>query len=283
MHDIIIFSLLVTSVLRFIAIGIGFDFYIESKVPKYKEIILGWLLWLIGGIFPLLTLNISDQQIYEILLLYNGIFTTLGLGLLAYILVSDYLEIKKIFIITYSVILLVVSNILYFTINYEISISFTSIYQQILWMGFILLPIIKWKVFRQRIDRHVWYYYFGILVIGLVYIPIGVIIYLQGYSFGLYNTNDVILISLNYGYLIIITVLLNFLIVHLEYRRTQKQKYDMKDIYSHNLGNALQSIYTALELTENYDLNKEDAETVRKTSQNKIKEAADLLKEIKDL
>lgn len=283
MHDIVIFSLLVVSLLRIIGIGIAIDFYIESKAPEYRVIIIGWLIWLIGGIFPLFSFEIMDQQIKGLMIILNGISTTLGIFVLLVSLVSNYLTIKKVYVYIYLIILVSVSFILYFSLGFNPAISFVSIYQQIMWLSLILLPVIKWKTFQERINKHIWYYFFSILILGLLYIPIAIITYIQGYSFGLYDADNVILISFNYGYLLILTVMINFLIVHLEYRRIQKQKYDMKDRYSHNLGNALQSIYTALELTETYDLNKEDEDMIRKTSHSKIQEAAELLKEIKDL
>jgi len=283
MHDIVFFSLLIVAILRILGIGISIDFYIEFKSSRYMILILGWSLWLIAGVLPLFSFMVTEAQLYEILILYNIILTTLGLLVLAYSLTSNYLTIQKRYIITYIVILFIVSHFLYFLANFNLTVSFVSIYQQIMWLYLILLPIFKWKVFRHSIDRHTWYYFFSILILGVSYIPIAIIIYLRGFSYGLYDSNDVILISFNYGYLLLITVLLNILLVHLEYRLTQREKHALKDRYSHNLGNALQAVYTALELSKNYDLNENDEDMILKTSQDKIKEAAELLKEIRDL
>ena len=283
MHDIVIFSLLIVAIQRILGIGISIDFYIEFKSSRYKTLILGWSLWLIGGLLPLFSFIVNDPLLSQIFVLYNIIFTTLGLLVLAYNLTSNYLTIQKRYIIIYTVILFIVSHFLYFLANLNLTVSFVSIYQQIMWLYLILLPVFKWKVFRLTIDRHTWYYFFSILILGVLYIPIGIIIYLRGFSFGLYDSNDIVLVSFNYGYLVLITVLLNMLFVHLEYRLTQREKHALKDRYSHNLGNALQAIYTALELSKNYDLNENDEDIILKTSQDKIKEAAELLKEIRDL
>lgn len=283
MHDIVVFSLIIASVFRIIGIFVAYDFYLESKAFKYKQIIVGWFLWLIGGLIPLTSFVITNQQLSEILLLYNALITTLGVSVLSFNLVSNYLSINKSFLIGYLVILFILSHILYFIGGYSLSISFTGAFQQVMWMFFMALPIIMWKKFKVRVERNVWYNYFVLFVSGVIYLPIAVIIGLQGYKYGLYSSNDTILIILNYGYLLTITLLIQILIIHIKFRETLAEKRELKDKYSHNLGNAMQAIYTALELTENYEMTEQDENLVRKTSQGKIKEAAELLKEIRDL
>jgi hypothetical protein len=283
MHEIVVFSLVIVSIFRIFGVLVALDFYIESKASRYKAVIVGWAFWLMGGVLALISLIITNQEIYELLHLYNTLISTIGIVILSYTLVSNFLSINKGYVIIYFAILFVISHLLFFIVGYELSISFSSLYQQTMWIFLMLLPIIKWKKFKARVDRGIWYSFFILLVAGLVFIPIGIIISLQGYSYGLYNSDDVLLITFNYGFLLTITLVIHILIIHMKFRETLSEKSELKDKYSHNLGNAIQAIYTALELTENYNLNEQDEKMVRQTSDDKIKEAAELLKEIRDI
>ena len=62
-----------------------------------------------------------------------------------------------------------------------------------------------------------------------------------------------------------------------------KIKDKLKDIYSHNLGNALQAIYTSVDLLLNPEINNKDSQEIKITLQDKLNEAAELLKEIRNL
>jgi len=269
--------------LRILGIGIALDFYSKSKDPNDKIFILAWLIWLISGILPLITLNVSNQQLSEILFFYNITLSTISILLLGYLLITYYVVIHRKYVIIFIIITLLIAHLLYFIVGYGPVVSFGSLVSQFAWLILILLPLVKWSKFKERVDKRIWYMFFTIIVLGLLYIPLGIIIYLRGFSFGLFNADDPLLISLNYGYVILITVLLHALTLHLEYRKSEAEKHDLKDKYSHNLGNVLQSIYTSLDLLNTLKLSKEDENMVRQTLGDKLVEAAKLIEEIRDL
>ena len=135
----------------------------------------------------------------------------------------------------------------------------------------------------KHVDKRLWYIYVIIAIIGLIYLPISISIFAEGLGFGLYDADNIILIFLNYGYIIIITVFLHILTLHLEYTISQLEKFNLKDVYSHNLGNALQAIYTSLDLLSTPNINKKDEDELKTTLHNKLQEAVELLREIREL
>ena len=112
MHDIVVFSLIVVALLRIAGIVISFDFYIDSKNNRQKILILGWFLWLCGGLIPLFSFNISDPQLYGFLLLYNALISTLGLLALGYGLILSYSAMKRRYLIIFILVLFLFSHIL---------------------------------------------------------------------------------------------------------------------------------------------------------------------------
>jgi len=266
-----------------IGLSISIDFYLRSKNSRFLTLGLAWFLWLCAGFFPLISLTIIDLAYADFLLIYNALLTTLALLILVKGLLAYFITVRlKIFLLIIFIII-ILSHFLYFMIGSMMAITITSLISQIIWISGILVPYIRWKIFTKRVDKQLWYTYFIITIVGLVYIPISILIFIEGLGFGLYAADNVVLIFLNYGYLLIITVLLQILTVHLEYKISQAEKLEVKDVYSHNLGNALQAVYTSLDLLSNPNLNNNDKDEVKQTLQDKLKEAAELLKEIRGL
>jgi len=153
----------------------------------------------------------------------------------------------------------------------------------ILWFLFILSPIIRWKNFIARVDKAIWYWFFLILGFSLLYLPIAIVQVLNGYSYGLYDLSEPIIISFNYGYGIVITTLIIVLSIHLEYKVTEDDKGNLKDKYSHNLGNVIQAANTSFELNDNPSVNGDEKEELKDILRKKLKEAADLIKIIREI
>ena len=88
---------------------------------------------------------------------------------------------------------------------------------------------------------------------------------------------------LNYVPTISSAVLLIILLVHLEYTTFSREKSELKDKYSHNLGNIMQVIMSSSDfikgVTRLEASQKEKLDLVEK----KCKEAAKLIKEIREI
>ena len=103
------------------------------------------------------------------------------------------------------------------------------------------------------------------------------------YQYGLYNAEDPLVISLYYIPSISSTALLIVLLVHLEYTISSREKFGLKDKYSHNLGNIMQTITSSSDLIKiSANLNNQDASNLNLINK-KCKEASRLIKEIRKL
>ena len=283
MHPLVVFGLLVVTLIRILGIGISIDFYLRTKDSRFKIYSFGWFLWGCAGILPLIAINVNNQIVNDFLLLYNILLSVLGILLLGWSFSSYFFIMLWRYIIIFSIIILLVPQLLFSIIGFKLVLPIISLFPQIIWILIILLPLIKWKMFIKQVDKLVRYNFYGVIILGSSYIPIGIILIVQGEDYGLYNSDNVVLIMLNYGYLVFMTFLLNLLSLHLEYCVSLTEKIDLKDIYSHNLGNALQSVYTSINLLDFQNLTQEDKLTVKEALDSKLKEAEKLLREIREL
>ena len=122
-----------------------------------------------------------------------------------------------------------------------------------------------------------------ILFTFIFYFPVSVFISTKGYGYGVYNATDPIIIMLNYLPTIIGTILTVILYVHLEYTTSTRQKNDLKDKYSHNLGNIMQIITSATDVSEMHYKQEKDILPNLQLIKEKTEEAAKLIKQIRKL
>ena len=282
MNVLIIFSLFILVIIRFLGFLLSLDFYLKNKNFKSKMGFIGWILWATASILPL---PIVNPLIYGFLLFYNVLFGILALIFLGYSVTSYYIDYKRrgktIIILTISI--LIICHLLLIFFGVELTISILAPFFNLLWILIIITPIIKWRAFHELVDKIAWYMFFILIACGIGYIPLGIIEIINGYGYGLYNVNDILIIGLHYGYLLVITMIFVLIIVHIEYKITEKDKWDLKDKYSHNLGNALQAINTSLELLNLPNLQDADQEELNRTLWSKLQEAAELIKNIREL
>ena len=282
MNVLIIFSLFILAIIRILGFWFSLDFYLRTKNLKFKMGLIGWILWSITSILPLLT---AFSTIYELLLFYNILIGILAILFLGYSITSYFIDYegrgKTIIVVT--ILLLIIFHLLYFIFGAEITDSILSTIFNLLWFLIIVSPILKWGSFHKLVDKITWYMFFILIICGIGYIPLGIIEVINGYSYGLYNVNDSLIIGLHYGYLLVITIIFVLITVHIEYKISENEKRDLKDKYSHNLGNVLQAINTSLELLKLPDLQDTDQKEIDRTLWSKLQEAADLIKNIREL
>ena len=282
MNVLIIFSLFILAIIRILGFWFSLDFYLRTKNLKFKMGLIGWILWSITSILPLLT---AFSTIYELLLFYNILIGILAILFLGYSITSYFIDYegrgKTIIVVT--ILLLIIFHLLYFIFGVELTDSILSTIFNLLWFLIIVSPILKWGSFHKLVDKITWYMFFILIICGIGYIPLGIIEVINGYSYGLYNVNDSLIIGLHYGYLLVITIIFVLITVHIEYKISENEKRDLKDKYSHNLGNVLQAINTSLELLKLPDLQDTDQKEIDRTLWSKLQEAADLIKNIREL
>ena len=128
------------------------------------------------------------------------------------------------------IIIISIPIFLLLTIGFSAARVFLAISIYVSFISTYIIPPLKKKNFKKFIGKSIWWYFSPILVI-LVYFPVSILIYLQGYGYGLYNSNDVVLILLNYIPTISATILMLILFVHLEYNLSTREKFELKDTY----------------------------------------------------
>ena len=91
-------------------------------------------------------------------------------------------------------------------------------------------------------------------------------------------------IIISYLSIIITTILIITFIIHLEYNITYEKKKDIKDKFSHDLGNILQAIESAHYLTrKNEKMVKNNSLEAENIIKKKFREASETLKQIRKL
>jgi hypothetical protein len=282
MNVLIIFTLILLAIIRSLGFWFSLDFYFKTKDFKFKVGFIGWILWSIASLLPLLTIF---SVIYELVLFYNLLFGILAILFLGYNLTSYFIDYegrgKAIIVLT--ILLLIISHLIFIIFGAELTTSILSLFFTLLWLLIIISPILKWKSFLKLVDKITWYMFFILIACGIGYIPLGIFEIINGYGYGLYNVNDILVIGLHYGYLLVITMVFVLITVHIEYRITETEKRVLKDKYSHNLGNVFQAINTSLELLKLNNLKDAEQEEVNLMLWSKLQEAADLLKNIREL
>ena len=91
------------------------------------------------------------------------------------------------------------------------------------------------------------------------------------------------MIMFNYLPTIGFTIILIVLLVNIEYRLSSRERFELKDTFSHDLGNIMQVINSASDLIDiNTDLN-EQAKEGLELIHSKCKEASKLIRQIRNL
>ncbi|MFX1377288.1 MAG: hypothetical protein ACFFA0_15930 [Promethearchaeota archaeon] len=282
MNDLVLFSLIVLMCLRAIGLGISIDFFRGSRDQKFLFFILCWSFWIIANISPIPIELIELNWLKELLHVLNVTCALLGCifylwGFYKYYMIVPFKSMLIILIIS-----IIGPFLVYIFIGYSIALTITSIsIYTVLMTAYILPPFkkVKFKEYMGRSSR--WYY--ATLSTLFLYFPISAISFLSGQKYGLYSSDDSFLIIIYYISPIVTTGMLNLLHLHLEFTISSREKFELKDKYSHNLGNIMQVLYSSLDLiqmrkkTDNED--QKDLVLVRQ----KCEEASELIKNIRNL
>ncbi len=283
MNDLVFFGIIILILIRLIGIIVSVDFYYDSRSKTYIYFGIGWSLWFTVLIFVILSEIASNQMLEEFFLLMNYILGPVAMLLILTGLSSHYIKISPFKIVAFLIFLIITPLIVYFAIG----LNFVYMYSRIVSFSsyFILffLPIIKLKNFKEKIGKSIRWYYLICFSI-LFYIPLSIFLLINNESYGLFQSEDVIIIILAYIPVILTTILIIAFMIHLEYNISYEQKKALKDKYSHNLGNILQAIEGAHFLTkEKKNLDNNSILEVENIIEKKFKEAAEMLKEIRKL
>jgi len=225
---------------------------------------------------------VGTDGLMELFLVLNIIFAVLGITFLCWGFFAYYMHVPFKLMITLIALFITIPFLLFILINYSVAIAFSAVLVNVLLLSAYIVPPIKKKAFFKYMGKTIRWYYATIIVFVL-YFPINILIFSLGYRYGLYNAEDPFIIILCYIPGIASTLLLIILLVHLEYTISSREKYELKDKYSHNLGNIMQAITSAYELySSKIESVKESAE-LDDLLKSKINETAELITDIREL
>jgi len=282
MNDLVLLCLIFFIFVRIIGLGVSIDFFYDTKDTKFIYFTLGWIFWIIANIFPIFADMAEVNALRELYYVLNIIFALVGFIFYIWGFFKYYMHVPFRIMTVLITLSIAIPFLLYFTINFTIAILFSVFLINILLLSGYIIPPVKRKNFIKYMGKSIRWYYATVFTFVL-YFPISAISFLMGYRYGLYNVEDTLMIILYYVPTISSTVLLIILLVHLEYNISSHQKFELKDNFSHTLGNIIQAIQSYSDLINlSASLNTQETsnlELIRK----KCKEASKLIKEIRKL
>jgi len=143
MHELIFYSIFILVFIRTVGLIVSVDFYYDSRSETYIYLALGWGLWVMAGIFPLLSEVADNQMQKEFFLLMNHILGPLALTFLLSGLSSYYINISTLRILVFSIILTVFPLIVYFILGLDFVSIYTRLYQFSIIILMFLGPIFR--------------------------------------------------------------------------------------------------------------------------------------------
>jgi len=238
--------------------------------------------WIVAGIFAIFVNILNETGLNEVLLVFNILFGMLGAIFNTWGFIEYYISIPHRIMKLFLLLTTLMTLLLYLIVSLSASMIFGIIIQNIALFGSFIISPLKKKKFKEFMGKSIRWYYLTSLTF-FFYFPISIFISTKGYGYGVYNATDPIIIMLNYLPTLVGTILLVVLYVHLEYSTSTRQKYELKDKFSHNLGNIMQMITSSTELSEMYYKQEKDILPNLQLIKEKTKEAAKLIKQIRKL
>lgn len=281
MHIIAQFGIIILIFLRIVGLVIAIEFFYDLKESKFKILIIGWFFWILAGCSAIFLNIVENQILFDIFRLINGITTTISLLFVMMGLYTYFRDMSRKALVILSTTFTSIPIITFLLGYFSIAFNLTSPFIFLIIVVYSVVSLKERKNFKNNISSKSYYWYVTVLISFYIYFLSFVIFLLQGYSFGFYSDDFSIPMLVNYLLGIISTITLIIYSIHLEYDISKIQKFKLRDKYSHDLGNLIQVIYSATNLT-NVDevLNKEKVENLN-LIQEKCEEAAKLIKDIR--
>lgn len=284
MNYVLFFTQLALAFIRIIGLGIGLDFIISRGKKRFRGQVAGWGIWILASIFQILAQNVNDLTLVNILDLLFAVCTLIGSFLIAVSIIVYFRPISVVFIFRVTILLLILPLIVYFLMGIEVVANFCIYISFILVGGLYTIGIIESKRFRERVGQSIKWFY-AIIVTILIQFIVYITITLQGVNLGVSSVEleNEILVGVNNTFSIAVLVLTVVLLIHLENSRMRVDNYQLKDKYSHDLGNILQVMVSAIHFFEKKDLPADEREKIIELLNQKSEEVSTLIQEIRAL
>lgn len=239
MHVIAFFGIILLILLRVCGLIISIEFLQDLKESKFKILIIGWLTWIVAGIFALI-ISISETQLLsDIFNLINGVTGSIATLFVLMGLYSYFQKISKKFLGILSIILAFFPIVAFLFGFFSLANNLTSISLFLISLVYTYLPLRKVEIFRKELSIKSLYWYLILAVSVYTYVIFYASFIFQGHSFGFYADEFSIPMYFNYLFGCLITSVILIYYIHLEYDISRVQKYKLRDNYSHDLGNLI--------------------------------------------
>lgn len=282
MNDLVLLSLIIIIFVRVIGLGIAIDFLNATKVEKFKFLTLGWLFWILGALAPIFSSLVENIYLKEVLLVLNAFLATLGTIFILWGFFKYFMTVSFKKMVSLIIIFIIIVVLFFLITDYTVVITFCALFMNLILISTYVIPPIKKKSFKKFMGRSIIWYYASVLMLSLFF-PVSILIALQGEGYGLYSADDPVLIMFNYIPIIATSILFIILLVHLEYTTSSRKQLELKDNYSHDLGNILQVISSAFELIEMKGRTESETSELGKLLKDKLNEAAKQIRDIREL
>lgn len=216
--------------IRIMGVVVSLDFFLKQREERFLIFTFGWILWVITGVLPILSGLVENKEFADFLILLNSLITPFGT---LFIILGIILYIRPISLkvqLTLPLLLLFGQIILILIIGEGLAGQLTLTFFFFLTWGLILLGVIKRREIRKYLARSIIWYY---ITIGMFVLMTMIIVFntIRRESFGLYQSNDVMAILVNYTMGIVLTALIIVLFIHTEQSLSSKELQTSEERY----------------------------------------------------
>lgn len=281
MNSLVFYSLILLSLARLAGFLVALSFFLELKKPRYGYMTFGWFLLILSSISPIIANAMILFELKIIFLILNVLLDVLGFYFSLIGLITEFFSFSRKTIFFYPISIIFVT-IIASIVDYNLSIGinlFLFISSMVVIFG---IPLIKKDLAKECLKESLRWYYLVLLVTVITFL---VVVFSSsiGEGYGLFESNNGILIILNYSPSILAHIIIVIFIIQLENSLIRRDKNELKDKYSHDLGNMAQVVYgntTLLLMEKNLpESTMKKLETIKK----RCIEASDIIREIRKL
>ncbi|MHA2104936.1 MAG: hypothetical protein ACW981_16025 [Candidatus Hodarchaeales archaeon] len=254
------------------------------KKKRFIVLITGWISWILAGFLPIIANITTDVNIKEYIMFINSIAFSLGIFFIFLSIVSYFYELSGKFIFTTCMLIILVPNIVLVFSNFILAKTI-AIVLGIGSLG-VMITILRFNRHKVRnlIGKSIGWFYLGLISFIGYLITSGILfLTVNDYSFGLFDSVNDIAVMINYSISLYLTVLVIVIFIHFERSITNNEMRSLKDNYSHDLGNMLQTIMFALGLIEFNDNLEPKEQNYLNIIKNNSNDATVLIKDIRKL
>jgi hypothetical protein len=123
--NIVVFSCLILYIpIRAIGLAVSIDFFYDTRDKKFVYFIFCWIFWFIGVLFPILSDFSELNSTKEFLLVLNAMFAAIGTIFYLWGIFKYFMTVSFKIMLTIIISFILMTVLLYFYINYTISILF---------------------------------------------------------------------------------------------------------------------------------------------------------------